>query len=273
MALRADLTASLSLLTAYDQRQLDLQLKSLEQQLRDGRAIGKQQGKFSFKRTKPPAKAPTASVPDVPESKAAATDVGFPARPAESSSGHTISSLSDTCITQSHKESNDAADILLSSLDHCLVNLIPAPSSAPPPEYGSIHARALQHTVLLLPQISGSVFLEDCTECLIVVGCHQFRMHSSTNTAVLLNVNSVPIIEHCSGITVGAYPEVLRTDQTGGPGLDSKHDEMQDFNWLHPGRSPNWNPISSEAASNYNERVRSLLQVPRGPIVGGALGL
>ncbi|KZO94666.1 TBCC-domain-containing protein [Calocera viscosa TUFC12733] len=273
MTLRADLTTVMTLLTSYDQRQLDVQLKALEQQLREAKTVAKPQGKFSFKRSKAPTKAPTPPIPNPSPSDTTLVQTASSSLPPNYSSGETISSLSNTCVTSSSIYSNDGGDILLSSLRSCLVNLIPTSSDPGPPKYGAIHARSLQHTVLLLPHISGSVFLEDCNECLVVVGCHQFRMHSSSNTAVLMNVSSVPIIEHCSGIAIGAYPKALETDHGDGPSLDSKHAEMQDFNWLQPGQSPNWTSISSESASSFEERVRRLMQVPPGPIVDGVLGL
>jgi len=249
------------------------QLKTLEQQLRAAKAGSKPQGKFSFKRSKPAAKAApppdAAPVPALPSERPSSSLVP------NTSNGHEVSSLSNTCITSSSVWGDDGADILLSSLQHCLVNLIPPTRSndSTPPSYGSIHARALTRTVLLLPDIPGSVFLEECNECLVVVGCHQFRMHASTNTTVLLSVKSVPIIEDCSSITVGAYPEVLRASRASGTALASKHAEMQDFKWLQPGQSPNWSLISADSASRFEDRVRSLLQVPQGPIAEGALGL
>ncbi|EJU01304.1 hypothetical protein DACRYDRAFT_116494 [Dacryopinax primogenitus] len=270
-ALRAELTASMDLLTGYNQRQLDTQLKALEQKVREAKASAKPQGKFSFKRMKPVAKPVVASSSS--STSAPATSSLVPS----TSSGHTIFSLSNSCITFASLNSEPGADLLLSSLDHCLVNLIPASADLPPPTpvLGSIHARALRHTVLLLPVIPGSVFLEGCTECLVVVGCHQLRIHASENTTVLLQVNSVPIIEHCRGISVGEYPAVLRALvlQDSGTTFDSKHAEMQDFNWLQGGQSPNWNRISAESATSWDDRVRRLMQQAQGPIADTVLGL
>lgn len=41
----------------------------------------------------------------------------------------------------------------------------------------------------------------------------QFRIHSSTNTKVLLNVASLPVIEHCTNLAFGAYPSFLLSTQ------------------------------------------------------------
>jgi len=249
------------------------QLKTLEQQLRDAKSGSKPQGKFSFKRSKPAAK--TVPPPEPAPVPAMPSEIPSSSLVLNTSNGHEVSSLSNTCITSSSVWGDDGADILLSSLQHCLVNLIPPARSndSTPPSYGSIHARSLHRCTLLLPDIPGSVFLEECNECLIVVGCHQFRMHASTNTTVLLSVKSVPIIEDCTSITVGAYPEGLRAVRTSGTALASKHAEMQDFNWLQPGQSPNWCLMSAESAATYEDRVRSLVEVPQGPIAEDALGL
>lgn len=88
--------------------------------------------------------------------------------------------------------------------------------------------------------------LSGMVNCLVIVGAQQFRIHSSTNTHVLLNVASLPVIEHCTNVAFGAYPSFLLSTQ---PAYESRHTQVQDFDWVRGGQSPNWSLLSKDQAS------------------------
>lgn len=73
----------------------------------------------------------------------------------------------------------------------------------------------------------------------------QFRIHSSTHTTILLHVQSTPIIEHSSSLYIGAFPTHI--DLSGKESV-SKHDQVQDFDWVRGGKSPNWTALGSTAS-------------------------
>jgi hypothetical protein len=68
-------------------------------------------------------------------------------------------------------------------------------------------------------------------------------MHDSTNNTVLVNIPSMPIIEHSTDIAFGALPgKILSPTPTLSLDTKSKsrHWEVQDFDWVREGDSPNW---------------------------------
>jgi len=144
--------------------------------------------------------------------------------------------------------------LTISDLDHCVVNLIPSTivttgGADGPKAHGlttsldisAIHVRNLTDTVLLLPPINGSVLLHDLARCTLVLGCHQFRMHTSNNVDVFLAIPSNPIIEHCSDIRFSGYPKFLSLSLDENP---SNHLSVQDFSHIRSTPSPHWSVLS-----------------------------
>jgi hypothetical protein len=90
----------------------------------------------------------------------------------------------------------------------------------------------------------------------------QFRMHTSSESTILLHVTSVPVIEHCTGLTFGQYPSMTSPRQPGttippGHALVSRLDELADFDWVRGGPSPNWRKMDDEDCVSLE---RSLLE-------------
>lgn len=131
--------------------------------------------------------------------------------------------LSDVC----------ARDVTLSDLAYCVVNLI-APSKL---TISAVHAQNLRNVVLLLPMIQSSIMLHDLDNCVVVVGCHQFRMHTSRTVDVYLSIPSHPVIENCSGIRIAGYPPALQREIQVA---ESRHASVQDFSHIKATPSPNW---------------------------------
>lgn len=121
---------------------------------------------------------------------------------------------------------------------------------------------------MIAPVLPGSAMLSEMVDCLVIVGAQQvcvffflfispgfplksfveqFRIHSSTNTQVLLNVASLPVIEHCTNLAFGPCPLFLLS--TLPAVYESKHIHVQDFDWVRGGQSPNWRLLSKEQAS------------------------
>lgn len=90
--------------------------------------------------------------------------------------------------------------------------------------------------------------LSDLTECVVALGAQQFRLHTSTDTVLMLYVASLPVIEQCQRLHFGPYPY---------PAPDhSRHEQVQDFDWVRSGPSPHWSLLSLNQA----QAVRNELQ-------------
>ncbi|OCH94566.1 TBCC-domain-containing protein [Obba rivulosa] len=248
--LRKELTDATSFLPSYDQRQCELRLKETESLLENLRASAAPKPKFSFKRkanpvsttsivplaTLPPNHSATVSAPSLVSD--VVTEVTRASNLALMGHSHhylTLSSLPPMRAAQ-------ASDLAISDLDHCIVNLLRSPkdsgAAASSSQFTALHARNIRDSVLILPHIDGSVLLHDLTRCVIILGCHQFRMHTSSDVDVYLAVSSKPIIEHCKNTRFTHYPSHLHSsDQSTA---ESKHTAVQDFSHIRATPSPNW---------------------------------
>ncbi|KAJ7865261.1 tubulin binding cofactor C-domain-containing protein [Mycena leptocephala] len=232
-------------LPSYDQRQYELQLKGLEKSLEELRT-SMPKSKFAFKR-----KAPVASTP------VTATLVSLPTVVPETSSAPASAPISTNVTLSSHSlqyinntsvpDTSQASDLTISDLNKCIVNLLPGEGeSTSQNDYlkiSALHIRNLTDTVLLLPVIRGSVLCHDLRRCVVGVGCHQFRMHTSTDVDVYLSIPSTPIIEHCSQIRFTSYPTALRVSEDTSPNTFS----VQDFSHIKSSPSPHWSMLPEEA--------------------------
>ncbi|KAF8958938.1 tubulin binding cofactor C-domain-containing protein [Flammula alnicola] len=206
----ADATGSIP---TYDQKQYEIQMKGLEKSIVELRASNAPKSRFAFKR-KP--QAPTAPTAPPTEASTKDTPVVNPApSPSSTSSNLSLSSHSHKYLTRSDLPDHpQQTDLSVSDLDNCIVDLLPSITNGGLGEYmiiSALHARNLTNCVLLLPAIEGSALLHDLTRCVIVLGSHQFRMHSSKKIDVLLSISSNPIIEDCDGIRFTQYPTAFRT--------------------------------------------------------------
>ncbi|PFH53426.1 hypothetical protein AMATHDRAFT_137393 [Amanita thiersii Skay4041] len=241
-------------LPSYDRRQYGLQVKAMEKLIEELRAASKPNTKFAFKRSTPAASvSPSPVAPDPPpvleeqrHSDTPSNDVMM-----QSSTNHImITSCSNRYITSTDLPSSrqPSSDLTISDLDHCIINLACTPASAgnnhviTELQLSAVHVNKLTNCVLILPMINGSVLLYDISQCIIAVGCHQFRMHSSTHVDVYLLISSMPVIEHCSSIRFTAYPETFinETRET------MMHFSVQDFSHIRPTPSPHWSKLPQD---------------------------
>lgn len=161
---------------------------------------------------------------------------------------HTISSLTDTLVRPELAPGTGAYTLSLSHLYRCVIDLCPPHATdVAEPTLTTLHAKDLQQCIMIAPVLPGSAMLSEMVDCLVIVGAQQFRIHSSTNTQVLLNVASLPVIEHCTNLAFGPCPLFLLS--TLPAVYESKHIHVQDFDWVRGGQSPNWRLLSKEQAS------------------------
>ncbi|KAE8541355.1 hypothetical protein D1P53_002714 [Cryptococcus gattii VGV] len=168
------------------------------------------------------------NVPHAPDSTAAPSS----STSTSASTMHTISSLTDTLVRPELAPGTGAYTLSLSHLYRCVIDLCPPHPDATDvtkPTLTTLHAKDLQQCIMVAPVLPGSAMLSEMVDCLVIVGAQQFRIHSSINTQVLLNVASLPVIEHCTNLAFGAYPPFLLSTQPASAYLLNrrpKADEM-----------------------------------------------
>jgi len=129
-------------------------------------------------------------------------------------------------------------DVALARLSDCVVKLYGSPSA--------LHIDKLDRCTILCGPVSGSIFMDHCTDCTLVIACQQLRVHHTTRTQFYLHVTSRGIIEDCNSVQFAPYN--LKYDDIDKhyliSGLDETKntwDDIDDFNWLaNDVHSPNW---------------------------------
>ncbi|KAI1786924.1 tubulin binding cofactor C-domain-containing protein [Ganoderma leucocontextum] len=259
--LRKNFTDAVPYLPSYDQRTLDLKIKSIESGLEGARTARAPKAKFAFKRkaAKPAASSPVSSPPPSTALSTSVIPTNKPPTSGLSISGHSHKYLSLASLALPW---SSASDLTISDLDHCIVNLIPSSANPDYPQelaFTALHAKNLNNTILVLPIITGSALLHDMKNCVIALGSRQFRIHASSQVDVYITISSNPIIEHCSATRFTAYPAVLRCP-TPMPVLtqtDSVRPEaqggnsylaVQDFSHIRATPSPNWSALAQAAS-------------------------
>lgn len=104
--------------------------------------------------------------------------------------------------------------------------------------------RDVKDSIIILPAVQGSAMIHDMNNCIIVLGCHQFRMHTSTQVDIYLFIESNPIIEHCTKLRFASYPSALSGERI--PSSNATHFSVQDFSHIRATPSPNWSLLDED---------------------------
>ncbi|GJE86393.1 TBCC-domain-containing protein [Phanerochaete sordida] len=237
--LRKDLSDANAYLPSYDLRQYEQSLKSLEQSLDDLRTASAGKPKFSFKRK--PAK--TSACPSGPH-PATTSNVASSSWASANSivlSGHTRQRLTWSSVSS---VSASTTDLSVTDLDSCIVDLCTGSASDAFPSLTAVHMRNVKNSIVILPHVKGSAMVHDMSNSVLAVGCHQFRMHTSTSVDVYFHIDSNPIIEHCTKLRFAPFPAALvevPTPPAAVPNLS-----VQDFSHIRATPSPNWSVLPDE---------------------------
>ena len=129
-------------------------------------------------------------------------------------------------------------DVALSRLEDCTVKIYGLP--------GALHINHLKSCRVFCGPVCGSVFIDNCVDCIFHVPCQQMRIHNTQKSDFYIHVTSRAIIEDCKDVRFGPYSwdyEGLEADYKES-GLDrdkNSWDDVDDFNWLaSDAHSPNW---------------------------------
>ncbi|XP_006882045.1 PREDICTED: tubulin-specific chaperone C [Elephantulus edwardii] len=231
------LNDSVLFLNSYHLRQGQEALARLQAALAERRQELQPRKRFAFKSRRKDASA--AAKVDVAAADAPVAEgiLASPPPVKEEEGGFGFSNL-ESQVLEKRAEELHQRDVLLTELSDCTIRLYGNPNTLR-------LTKARRCTVLCGP-VSTSVFLDDCSDCVLVVACQQLRIHTTKNTRIFLQVTCKAILEDCSGVQFApynwTYPGIDRDFE--GSGLDrnkNNWNDVDDFNWLARGvASPNW---------------------------------
>ncbi|WWC92302.1 uncharacterized protein L201_007256 [Kwoniella dendrophila CBS 6074] len=267
-SLRLEVDQISSSLPIYDRVKYDKQITELEQNLSSIKLKDKPKSKFTFNKTHKSSNSantrtstPISSHLDIQPKSTASKPPSQPVLSGSSLSSsssptsHTISNLSNQLITPPNNVSGTYT-ISLSNLQNCIIDLRSTleakqddlTTEIAQPRLTAIHAKFLERCILISPIMKGSALLDEVKDSLLVLGCQQFRIHSSSNTTILLNVQSLPVIEHSKSLRFGSYPDFMIDSVVTDIDNQKNHLKVQDFDWPLPSPSPNWSAIPNTDA-------------------------
>ncbi|KAF0392109.1 TBCC-domain-containing protein [Gigaspora margarita] len=243
-------------LPSYDQRQSILQIRALIEDLNTKKAELAPKSKFSFKSRKATGSTEKSMTVESNKIVNSGLDVVTPNNkiPITNSLNQNFQTVTlnykqncyisvNSYLTNLEEPGEKVMDFQISNLDHCIVNLVSSNVTI-----GAIHIKGLKDTIIMSGPVRSSILIHDCERCVFLIGCHQFRMHTSRQMTIYLHTTSHPIIEDCNNILFAPYTlsvpslgnmfEAAKLDPT-----NNKYDKVEDFNWLRQQASPNWQTV------------------------------
>jgi hypothetical protein len=127
----------------------------------------------------------------------------------------------------------------ISNLQHCVIDLSPATTSAP---FSALYLKNIKDSLIVCGQVAGAIHITDVENSVLVISCRQFRMHGSKKVDVYLHSASRPIIEDCREVRFAPLPHAFVTSET--PPAVNQWNQIDDFKWLKIEASPNFNLLT-----------------------------
>ncbi|XP_037700753.1 tubulin-specific chaperone C [Choloepus didactylus] len=241
------LNDSVLFLAAYDLRQAQEALGRLQAALAERRQELQPKKRFAFKtRRKDAASASKRDAAPGAPSPGNILASPPPLKEAEALGSSCVCGFSnlESQILEKRTEELHQRDVLLTELSNCTIKLYGNPNT--------LRLSNARNCTVFCGPVSTSVFLENCSGCVLTVACQQLRVHSTRDTRIFLQVTSRAIVEDCSGIRLApytwSYPGIDKDFEDSG--LDRNKNnwkDIDDFNWLAQGvASPNWSILPEE---------------------------
>jgi tubulin-specific chaperone C len=153
-------------------------MEHLEQTLEQLRSESAPKTRFSFKRktSKPP---PSDATPALSPSSRDAKTHGEGDGVLVMSTFHKLSSHSHCRLSSRSIPTFGAgppsSDLTISDLDRCIVDLCSPVEAAPQNQFSltALYVRDLKESILILPNVKGSVLFHNLHRCTVIVGCQQ----------------------------------------------------------------------------------------------------
>lgn len=240
---RASLTDNTNVLPSYDRQVHEKSLKQVSD-LHDAkrRLLGPKKG-FAFQRKPNAAASPTSDQPPRHSSSMTSSQLAEKTTPPSNMVSSTFLSLSDRSreflTASSLGGHNGQSDLHLVNLSYCTIDLRTAASSL---ILQAVQIRNLTRCIVQLGDVQGSVMIHDCTSCLFVLGCRQFRIHTSKKTFIAIHTSSIATMEHCQELkfTAVSASSLLPGSDKVEEDDPNKNLRVQDFDHINesePSRS------------------------------------
>ena len=230
---------SFTFLPSYDIKSMQTDINKLQLELNDKRDSLMPKKKFAFSKKK-----------QTKESQ----EMNF--NKDQDGKQNEVTLCKDTFVTQetnvvtgqqisSHENDLFEKDISFSNLKECTLTLYGSPLA--------LQLEKLESCRVFCGPVSGSVFINNCKDCIFVFPCQQLRVHDTVKCQFYLHVTSRAIVEDCHDLGFSQF----NWKYEGMDGhfkasrLDCTKNNWQlvdDFNWLKTEeQSPNWYIISDES--------------------------
>lgn len=114
---------------------------------------------------------------------------------------------------------------------------------------GAMHISKLTNCRLLAGPVARSVFMADCTACVVAVACQQLRIHTTITTDFYIHVTARAIIESCDRVRFAPYawhyPTLDKDYEAASLDRGTNFWAMiDDFHWLRTDApSPHWSLV------------------------------
>ncbi len=74
--------------------------------------------------------------------------------------------------------------------------------------YSTAEIDDISDSIIFLYRVNSPVYINCVTNSILVLACHQFRMHKSDSVSTFVSCSSKrPIIENCTSVTFGDFPD------------------------------------------------------------------
>ena len=133
-------------------------------------------------------------------------------------------------------------------------------------EKKSIHLSDIDHSLIFVNRVYGSILSHRITNSILVVTCLQCRIHDSSSSLFSLFIPNHPVIENCQDLV---FSHLLRDQFPFHPPTDLSNFRqttpnmcfaVKDFNWFQPGPSPHWREGTVESYVNVHASASVLMK-------------
>jgi len=234
-----EVTEAIAYLPSFDQKKCLEGVRELKDRLAEAKETHSPRPNFKFSRPKNPSalsikdasvlwKQPTDSWND--DAKEETVSV--------SSSSITLNSRFNERLEPSLVGTVDGRDIAVTSVKNCIIDLR---GQEPKESIAALALKDVSDSLLFCYNIAGPALVTSCTKSILLLSCHQLRLHNCHDLVVYLCCATKPIIEECTGIKFSIYPSAfLLTNST------NLWDQVEDFGWLKKQASPHWSVLPED---------------------------
>ena len=253
-------------------------VKRLGEDLQKARNSLTQKRKFVLKRPPPPATLPGVTADG--KARKSTQDIARLAQPDNGELGFQVQNLKAKVLVLDRQHHPSASSGAISNVSESLVDIQRLGVSGP--GVAGLMVLNIDQSILIYGRVAGASHVTGVTKSLLLVNSQQLRMHHCHDSTIYLNCQSRPIIEDCSGLKFASLPPL--SDRSSGPNIGATNDpseadktdhdpapdrernfwdQIDDFNWIKEGPSPNWTVLTTGEAGLLAPEDLSVLTDPQ----------